>query len=440
MMKTKSFFFKTCLWTGGLVAVGLFFLTIVGQGAIETPPTPGADQHDAQEQQVRARPARPSALDEGTAQESEQTAHIEQSENDGAKQDRAAVEDAPEVAAAGDAVAPIGPRQTEGMVFPRPDLPALAARLPAEQQAVFARIHREFPSVNLTDTLAYHRIQGVKRQEFGFDLTDATADQFRQWISDADHLHRQLVSLWAEDLGLSRAGMDEQGRGYALIGFEKGQPVYTYTMNVQAAVSTAANRLRWNQDFDPAITRTVDGTGIYVNINDHGEIFEHDEFQLPDGGGSRIMVAEARPPDEPPGDRNHMTHVAGTVAAWGYSSDLLGMAPRVWIRSLILQSSDHVTTYAMRFPGELHNSLNPRTGEMQVKSTMGNTSIGSLAHDLRYVEVSRTFDIVLRDFPYYIHFYAAGNNGSQLWGKTGFGSLSNDRILSKNTLDRKSVV
>ena len=35
-----------------------------------------------------------------------QPAHIEQSENDGAKQDRAAVEDAPEVAAAGDAVAP----------------------------------------------------------------------------------------------------------------------------------------------------------------------------------------------------------------------------------------------------------------------------------------------------------------------------------------------
>ncbi|MDV7401659.1 hypothetical protein RZS08_60125, partial [Arthrospira platensis SPKY1] len=86
------------------------------------------------------------------------------------------------------------------------------------------------------------------------------------------------------------------------------------------------------------------------------------------------------------------------------------------------------TGYGMSFPGQMHSEVNPRTGVPQMKSIMGTTSLGSDEHNLRYTATSRAFDLVLRDYPYYVHFYAAGNNGS------GFGTLSNDRQLSKNTI------
>lgn len=280
--------------------------------------------------------------------------------------------------------------------------------------------------MNPTKVQPFHGMIADKRMSLGFNLTDETAAVFRDWVADADAVQRELVLLHAQDLGISPGGIDEQGRGYALIGFEEGAPVYTFTTNVEAAISTGANLVRWNPDFDPALGGTVDGRNLYVNINDHGEIHQHTEFQLPAGGGSRILVAET--PWYDGGDRNHMTHVAGTVTAWGYNSTLLGMAPRAWIRSLIQQTTGHITTYGMRYPGELHGAVNPRTGEMQMKSVLGNTSLGSNEHDLRYTNRSRSFDIVLRDFPYYVHFYSAGNNGS------GFGTLSNNEQLSKNVI------
>jgi hypothetical protein len=318
----------------------------------------------------------------------------------------------------------LGPSDARELQFPPVRSDRLAGQLPEPLRETYARIRLVFPETDLTEVQAYHAMISDKRDTFGFDLTDETRPLFREWIAEADALHREMVNLRAAEHGVSLGGM-EDGRGYALIGFEDGRPSYTFTANVEAAISTGANLVRWSYDFDPALGATVDGTGLYVNVNDYEKIVEHNEFQLPDGGGSRIMVAET-PWYDASGD--HMTHVAGTVAAWGYDARLLGMAPRVWIRSLIQQTTSHVSTYGMSFPGELHNVENPRTGEMQIKSVMGTTSLGSDESDLRYTARSRSFDIVLRDHPYYVHFYAAGNNGS------GFGTISNNEQLAKNVI------
>lgn len=310
--------------------------------------------------------------------------------------------------------------------LPAADLAALAERLPANHRAVFNRVSEEFPGVNPTKVQPFHGMIADKRMSFGLDLTDETTATFREWVADVDALQRELVLLHAEDLGLSTGGIDEQGRGYALIGFEDGEPVYTVTTNVEAAISTGANLVRWSHDFDPALGPTVDGRDLYVSINDHGEIHEHTEFQLPAGAGSRIMVAETPWYDN--ANRNHMTHVAGTVTAWGYNSTLLGMAPRAWIRALIQQTTTHVTTYGMRYPGELHGAINPRTGEPQMKSVIGNTSLGTQDPNTRYTTLSRAFDLVLRDHPYYVHFYAASNDGSQ------FETLGGNQPIGKNVI------
>lgn len=329
--------------------------------------------------------------------------------------------------AAGETAAEAGERlgAAEGRlrVFEAIDNRRLAEQLTPERRRFWEELRVSFPGVDLTEVQEFHGMISAKRETFGFELTDETRPLFRDWMAAADALHREMVNLRAAAHGLSPGGM-EDGRGYALIGFEEGRPSYTFTANVGAAISTGANLLRWSETFDPALGPTVDGSGLYVNVNDYEEIVEHNEFQLP-GGGSRIMVAET-PWYSASGD--HMTHVAGTVGAWGYDDRLLGMAPRVWIRSLIQQTTSHISTFGMSFPGEMHNVVNPRTGEMQMKSVMGTTSLGSLESDLRYTSRSRSFDIVLRDHPYYVHFYAAGNNGS------GFGTISNNEQLAKNVI------
>jgi hypothetical protein len=318
------------------------------------------------------------------------------------------------------------PTEAKGRVFPAIDNEQLVQKLREPQRIFWEFLRQEFPHVDVTEVQQYHGMLSDKRATFGPELTDETVDAYRQWISAADALHLAMIRLRAEEQGLSLGGMDEEGRGYALIGFEEGRPLYTFTSNVSAAVTTGANLVRWSTSFDPALGATVDGTGLYVNINDHGEIYEHTEFQLPSGGGSRIMIKEV--PSYSDGNRNHMTHVAGTVTAWGYSSSLRGMAPRAWIRALIQQNTGHVSTYGMRYPGEMHGEINPRTGEQQQKSVIGNTSLGSTTSDGLYNHTSRSFDFVLRDFPYYVHFYAAANNGSN------FETLAIGNQLAKNTM------
>jgi hypothetical protein len=315
------------------------------------------------------------------------------------------------------------PTEAQNRVFPPINNARLAENLQEPQRVFRESLRLEFPSVDVTEVQQYHGMISDKRATFGPELTDETVDAYRKWMSGADALHREMVRLRAEEHGLSLGGMDEEGRGYALIGFEDGRPVYTYTSNVSAARSTGANLVRWNANFDPALGATIDGSGLYVNINDHGTIYEHREFQLPNSGGSRIMVKQVNDS----GDRNHMTHVAGTVTAWGYSSSLLGMAPRAWIRSLIFQNNSHVTTYGMRYPGEMHDEINPRTSAQQQKSVLGNTSLQS-GYDGLYSYASQTFDIVLRDFPYYVHFYSAGNYGSS------FETMGRNQPMSKSVM------
>jgi hypothetical protein len=316
------------------------------------------------------------------------------------------------------------PEDVQDRIFEPVDDARLASRLKPEHRLMLLSLRQEFPDVDLTEVQAFHEMISTKRASFGPELTDETVDTYRAWMRDADALHREMVRLRAEEHGLLRGGSDAQGRGFMLTGFEDGRPRYTYPLNVNAAITTAANLVRWSPSFDPVLGSTIDGSGLYVNINDHGTIYEHTEFQLPDGGGSRIMITEINDA----GVRDHMTHVAGTVAAWGYRSLILGMAPRVWIRSLIDQQPRHVTDYGMRYPGEQHQEINPRNGKAQIKSALGTTSLGMLYTPL-YTWESRNFDNTLADFPYYVHFYAAGNSGAQ-----GFSTCYYGPTLSKNVM------
>ncbi len=330
------------------------------------------------------------------------------------------------------------PGEVAGQAQPAPDLEALATRLPPEHRATWTVFRAEFPETDLTEVQQLHRALLARRARYGAELDEAEREEHARWVAAVEALSRALVELRAEELGLSKAGVSDDGRGYWLDGFQDSIPRYTYTLNANAAISTAVPFVRMNAAFDPVVGESVSGDGLYVNVNDHGTVYdENPEFQLPNNGGTRIVYKEIY--DE--GARDHSTHVCGTVGAWGYTASLMGMVPRVWIRSHIQQYTSDITGFGMATPGRLHTTTNPRTGELELKSAMGTTSLGNPDTNTKrgiYTSLSASYDSTLADYPYYIHFYAAGNNGTAS-EDTAYYTLCTDTQISKNVVTIGSV-
>ena len=307
----------------------------------------------------------------------------------------------------------------------------LALSPPAARDA-YSRFQEDFPEFDPTQRDHFARASLARRATYPDQLDEQASAELTAWLEPMEEMQRALIAARAGHIGIPVESVETGGRHYTLIGFEGPRPLYITTQNVNAAKTTGANLVRLNAGYDPLLASPASGEGHYVNVNDHGTVYEHTEFQLPDNGGSRIVYTEVYDA----GNRSHMTHVTGTVAAWGYNSSLIGMAPRLWIRSHIQQSNSDVTGYGMLFPGQNHTAINPRTGEAELKSIMGTTSLGwdlTNHNNCIYTSSSASFDTVLRDYPYYAHFFAASNNGSN------YQTLGNDWPMSKNVFTIGSV-
>lgn len=344
---------------------------------------------------------------------------IRQGDSPAKQSDENSSAQAPQVAASSQ----LTPSQVTGRVFPKVDLNLLALRLPQEKFAVYERMREEFPHTDWTEIEPTHQAFLDKRAQFPLNLNDEQREAYAAWMGETEPVSQALVRLRAEEHGLSANGI-EKGRGYYIDGFREGVPVYVVTSNVGCAETTGVKFVRWNPGFDPALGDTINGSELYVNINDHGTIYENPEFQLPNGGGSRILYKEINDG----GSRDHMTHVAGTVAAWGYNSSLQGMVPRAWIRSFIQQSVSDITSYGMATPGQQMAAVNPRTENPQLRSVIGNTSLGTSNTYNRYDSSSASYDTALRDHPYYLHFNSSGNSGS------GYETLTGGWKIAKNMI------
>ena len=276
------------------------------------------------------------------------------------------------------------------------------------------------------DLSRFHEELLTERARWGHELNDATRPAFRAWLREAEEAYREAVLARAEREGIP-VEIREGEQLWILRGFENGAPVYWQTANVNAAQTTGANLLRLNADFDPP---NASGEGMYVTVSDGGVMHEHTEFQLPNGGGSRIIYKGGSSTE------NHATHVAGTLGAWGYNSSRIGMAPRVWFRSLVTFANWHASNFGMAWPGEARADNNPRTGEPERQSVVGNVSLGGTDNRTRkglYTFTSAGMDQILWDTPYYLQFFAAGNAGGN------FSTLDLDYSVTKNAFTIGSI-
>ena len=234
-----------------------------------------------------------------------------------------------------------------------------------------------------------------------------------QRLKKADEAHMEAVREQAALQGIELQGNKPNGGNYRLIDFdEKGAPIYEDTMNVDAAITTAADRVRFSPTFNNA-----DGAGVIIG---HWEI-----------GTARLTHRELSGKvtiwDSSSNTTNHATHVAGTLVSRGINSNTLGMAPGATIAAFSSSGAD-AEMMANGAAGPTDTDLylsNHSYGSTRgwryddgddIWEWRGEYSPGGNQADFydedfgRYNSRSETWDNISYNLPYYLIFKSAGNS------------------------------
>ena len=223
---------------------------------------------------------------------------------------------------------------------------------------------------------------------------------------------RQRVAVLAKAKELNvPLRIDRPGENVAeLYDFRGNEPIYRKTLNINAAISNGANLL------SPA-PYNLDGTGIRVGIWDEARVRStHQEL------AGRVTVMD---PTTSISFSDHATHVGGVVGATGIDANAKGMAPKVNLNSYdwnsdyteMTQAGAALATDSSKIPLSNHSyGYDATVYEMGV-----------------YNSEPRNTDALASSLPYYLIFWAAGNDQGNLPSLGGYQSITYD-ALSKNIM------
>jgi len=190
--------------------------------------------------------------------------------------------------------------------------------------------------------------------------------------------------------------------------FRGDEPLYRTTLNKNAAISSAANLLA------PA-PYSLNGSGVKVGIWDGGSVRStHQELS------GRVTLKNPTVAVD-----DHATHVAGTIGASGVQANAKGMSPAIRI-----DSYDWEADYA-----EMTGAGAATAGDT-ASLPLSNHSYGygAVTADMgRYEQEANSVDAVAASLPYYLPFWASGNEQDTLTAQGGFQSITFNG-LAKNIL------
>ena len=212
----------------------------------------------------------------------------------------------------------------------------------------------------------------------------------------------------AKRLSIPTSGTRPDGTHFLLRDFEGDTPIYESPENINAAITTAADRVRSTPPFD------VTGANLTVGIWESGGIprVSHQEF------GGRVTVVDGSTTTS-----SHATHVTGTVAAAGINPQTLGMAPQVTVQAYSSTSDVSEMTAAgaaaSNEPGKIQLS-NHSYGTRRGWYDDGVTWLGTYSDDAdptndvdfgfgRYDTSAVALDGLTYNLPYYLPFFSNGN-------------------------------
>ncbi|MBN1509460.1 MAG: S8 family serine peptidase [Sedimentisphaerales bacterium] len=202
-----------------------------------------------------------------------------------------------------------------------------------------------------------------------------------------------------------------------LMGIWHDRPAYYVTENVNAAISTAADRIRNLEPWH------LDGQGVILGLWDESIArASHQEFMDVDGK-PRVRVGDGGTVSP------HTTHVAGTLAAAGIDPAAMGMAPAARVQSFNWNyDSAKMASWAAYGPGQpntiyisnhsygyvggwIHFGDDDVTGH--VGWHWAGTWVGAKSYDDwfgAYHAIAQQWDNVAYVNTYYLAFAAAGND------------------------------
>jgi subtilisin family serine protease len=244
------------------------------------------------------------------------------------------------------------------------------------------------------------------------DLSDPeTRAAVAAHLTQREAIRYEAVLAKAEQLGVP-VRFDGPGHRVSILhDFRGDEPIYRNTLNANAAISTGANLIRQTAPYN------LSGSGIKVGVWDGGSVRNtHQEFRT-----NRVVKRNSSALND-----DHATHVAGTIGATGVQASAKGMAPLVAI-----DSYDWNSDYAEMTAAGAALATDPAT-----KVPLSNHSYGynaTTADMGRYEAECNTTDALALSLPYYLIFWAAGNEQDTLTALGGYQSITFNG-LSKNIL------
>lgn len=243
----------------------------------------------------------------------------------------------------------------------------------------------------------------------GADLTDpAVRARVVEEMRELQTSQSLAVAEKARILGVPLR-IDGPGHKVSILhDFRGDEPLYRVTLNANAAISTGANLLI------PA-PYSLNGSGIKVGVWDGGSVRStHQELT------GRVTKRNSSAAND-----DHATHVAGTIGASGVQANAKGMAPQINI-----DSYDWDLDYTeMTAAGTV--SASDSTGVPLSNHSYGYNAV--TADMGRYETEAAAVDEVAAALPYYLPFWAAGNEQDVLTAKGGFQSITFNG-LAKNIM------
>jgi len=217
---------------------------------------------------------------------------------------------------------------------------------------------------------------------------------------DRASCEKDAARVWAKHRNLEMR-QDDGHRVKELVAIREGRPIYFVTHNDNAAISTAANRVRDTAPFN------VDGAGVTIGVWDGGAVrSDHQEFE------GRVTIKDGAAVNY------HATHVGGTIAAAGVDLQAQGMAPEALIYSYNWdQDESEMAAMAASYAGEWGKIMLSNHSYGQLAGWDGDTwfgdgwSGGTVEKVFgRYSSYSHDWDEILYDAPYFLPFVSAGND------------------------------
>ncbi|MEM9283249.1 MAG: S8 family serine peptidase, partial [Verrucomicrobiota bacterium] len=223
-----------------------------------------------------------------------------------------------------------------------------------------------------------------------------------------DEQERQVLEK-ARLLNIPVSGINEDGSEFILRGFDGDIPLYELTENANAAISTAADKVRNTAPF------SVSGSSVTIGMWEvNYPRATHQAFAT-----SRLLFGQGAS-----GTGDHATHVAGTLIG-NDSSATRGMAPaaKVLAYSASGDSSEGAAVGAS-YPNE-PNTIYLSNHSYGFGRGWGSSNVwagafsndGNSANDIeddfgRYGSYSISYDGLTYNLPYYLPFFSAGNHGN----------------------------